>query len=35
VPTKFFIKVAKTYIGGKTVFSTNVAGKIGYLPVEN
>jgi hypothetical protein len=28
-------KVSKTYDGEKTAFSTNVAGKSGYLPVEN
>jgi hypothetical protein len=28
-------KVPKTYNGEKTAFSTNVAGKNGYLPAEN
>jgi hypothetical protein len=28
-------KVPKTYDGEKIAFSTNVAGKTGYLPAEN
>jgi hypothetical protein len=31
----FLTKVLKTYNGEKTAFSTNVAGKSGYLPAEN
>jgi hypothetical protein len=34
MPTLFLTKVQKTYDGEKTA-STNVAGKIGYLPEEN
>jgi hypothetical protein len=30
-----FAKAPKTYNGEKTVSSTNVAGKTGYLPEEN
>jgi hypothetical protein len=30
-----FDKGVKTYDGEKTAYSTNVAGKIGYLPAEN
>jgi hypothetical protein len=30
-----FDKVTKTYNGEKTAFSTNVAGKTGYLHAEN
>jgi hypothetical protein len=33
--TWFFIKVPKIYDGEKTAFSTNVAGKTGYLHAEN
>jgi hypothetical protein len=29
------IKGPKAYDGKKTAFSTNVAGKTGYLPAEN
>jgi hypothetical protein len=32
--TLFLTKTPKTY-GEKTTFSTNGAGKIGYLPAEN
>jgi hypothetical protein len=35
MPTLFLTKVPKTYDGKKTASSTNVAGKNGYLPVEN
>jgi hypothetical protein len=35
MPTLFLIKVAKTYNGEKTVSSSNVVGKSGYLPTEN
>jgi hypothetical protein len=31
----FLTKVTKTYDGEKTASSTNVAGKIGYLPAKN
>jgi hypothetical protein len=31
----FLSKVPKIYNGEKTAFSTNVAGKSGYLPAEN
>jgi hypothetical protein len=31
----FLTKVSKTYNGEKIASSTNVAGKSGYLPVEN
>jgi hypothetical protein len=31
----FLTKTPKTYGGEKTASSTNVAGKIGYLPTEN
>jgi hypothetical protein len=34
MPTLFLTKVPKTYNGEKTVSSTNVAGKSGYLPAE-
>jgi hypothetical protein len=34
-PHDFFIKVPKTYNGEKTVSSTNVARKTGYLHAEN
>jgi hypothetical protein len=30
-----FDKTPKTYNREKTAFSTNVAGKTGYLPAEN
>jgi hypothetical protein len=30
-----FHQIVKTYDGGKTASSTNVAGKTGYLPAEN
>jgi hypothetical protein len=35
MPTSFLTKVPKTYNGEKTAFSTNVAGKSGYLPAKN
>jgi hypothetical protein len=35
MPTLFLTKAPKTYNGEKTAFSTNVAGKSGYLPAEN
>jgi hypothetical protein len=35
MPTLFLTKLSKTYDGEKTASSTNVAGKGGYLPVEN
>jgi hypothetical protein len=35
MPTSFLTKVPETYNGEKTDFSTNVAGKSGYLPAEN
>jgi hypothetical protein len=35
MPTQFLTKVPKTYNGEKTATFTNVAGKSGYLPVEN
>jgi hypothetical protein len=34
MPTLFFTKAPKTYDGGKTSFSTNVAEKSGYMPAE-
>jgi hypothetical protein len=34
MPTLFLTKVPKTYDGEKTVSSTNVAGKTGYLSTE-
>jgi hypothetical protein len=33
--TLFLTKVPKIYDGEKTACSTNIAGKSGYLPVEN
>jgi hypothetical protein len=35
MPTLFLTKLPKTYNGEKTAFSTNVAGKSGYLSAEN
>jgi hypothetical protein len=35
MPTLFLIKTPKTYDGEETAFSTNGAGKSGYLPAEN
>jgi hypothetical protein len=35
MPTLFLTKLSKTYDGEKTASSTSVAGKGGYLPVEN
>jgi hypothetical protein len=35
MPTSFLTNTPKTYVGEKTVSSTNVAGKTGYLPSEN
>jgi hypothetical protein len=35
MPTLILTKVPKTYFGEKIVFSTNIAGKSGYLPAEN
>jgi hypothetical protein len=35
MPTLFLTNMLKTYDGEKTASSTNVAGKIGYLPAEN
>jgi hypothetical protein len=34
-PLNFLTEVPKTYDREKTASSTNVAGKIGYLPAEN
>jgi hypothetical protein len=34
IPTIFLTKVPKTYYGEKTISSTNVAGKTGYLHAE-
>jgi hypothetical protein len=33
--TLFLTKAPKTYNGGKTASSSNVAGESGYLPAEN
>jgi hypothetical protein len=35
MPTLFLTKAPKTYDGEKTVSSTNVTGKTGYLHAEN
>jgi hypothetical protein len=35
MPTLFSTEALKTYDGEKTVSSTNVAGKSGYLPSES
>jgi hypothetical protein len=35
MPTLFLAEVPKAYSGEKTAFSTNVAGKSGYLPAKN
>jgi hypothetical protein len=35
MPTLFLTKAPKTYDEKKTAFSTNVAGKSGYLFAEN
>jgi hypothetical protein len=35
MPTLFLTKVPKAYDGEKTVSSTNIAGKSGYLPAKN
>jgi hypothetical protein len=35
MPTLLLTKTPKTYDGEKTVSSTNVARKSGYLPAEN
>jgi hypothetical protein len=35
MPTRFLTKAPKTYNGGKTASSTNVAEKTGYLHAEN
>jgi hypothetical protein len=35
MPTLFLTKVPKAYGGEKTAFSTNAAGKSGYLPAKN
>jgi hypothetical protein len=35
MPTLSLTKAAKAYNGEKTISSTNVAGKSGYLPAEN
>jgi hypothetical protein len=35
MPTLFLTKVPKIYDGEKTAYSTNIAGKSGYLPEEN
>jgi hypothetical protein len=34
-PPDFLTKLPKTHDGEKTAFSTNVAGKTGYLHAEN
>jgi hypothetical protein len=35
MPISFLITVPKIYDREKTAYSTNIAGKTGYLPAEN